>query len=110
MRKSSPREPDPDPNDRRPDEPEPSAEVEAEEPEPDEDLAEAEAEVEPEAEATPAARNALAVYQKEISRIPLLTREEELALAKRVAAGDAEAERRMVEANLRLVIKIARRY
>src|SRR5262245_50659852 len=105
MRKSSPREPDPDPNDRRRDEPEPSAEAEAEEPQPDGHLAEAEAE--PEAEAPPVARNALAVYQKEISRIPLLTREEELALAKRVAAGDAEAERRMVEANLRLVIKIA---
>jgi RNA polymerase primary sigma factor len=61
-------------------------------------------------EAGPAARNALAVYLGEVARIPLLSREEEVELAKRVAAGDADAERRMVEANLRLVIKVARRY
>jgi RNA polymerase sigma factor (sigma-70 family) len=59
---------------------------------------------------TPAGRDALAVYQAEIRRIPLLTREEEVALAKRVAAGDADAERRMLEGNLRLVFRIARRY
>jgi RNA polymerase primary sigma factor len=108
MKKSSPPETGPAPDDRPGDEPEDALEPEAEESEPDDDPVEAEAEAE--ADATPAARNALAVYQKEISRIPLLTREEELALAKRVAAGDADAERRMVEANLRLVIKIARRY
>lgn len=55
-------------------------------------------------------RPLLTVYLKEISRIPLLTREEELDLARRVAAGDKEAERRMVEANLRLVVKMAKRY
>jgi RNA polymerase primary sigma factor len=58
----------------------------------------------------PSGRDALAVYQAEIRRIPLLTREEEVELAKRVAAGDADAERRLVEGNLRLVFKIARRY
>jgi RNA polymerase primary sigma factor len=79
------------------------------------DLAAA-AEEEEEARAAPAedgarsARQALALYFREISRIPLLSREEELELARRVAAGDPEAERRMVEANLRLVVKIARRY
>jgi RNA polymerase primary sigma factor len=59
---------------------------------------------------TPAGRPALSVYLAEVARIPLLTREEELELAKRVAAGDREAERRMAEANLRLVVKVARRY
>jgi RNA polymerase primary sigma factor len=114
MRKSPPREPDPAPDDEPESPAEEAVSPETGEPEPD-DAVEAEddldgAEAEVELEATPAARNALAVYQREISRIPRLTREEELALAKRVAAGDADAERRMVEANLRLVIKIARRY
>jgi RNA polymerase primary sigma factor len=64
---------------------------------------------EPEEEA-PAARNALQLYLAEIARVPLLTREQEQELAKRVAAGDADAERRLAEANLRLVVKVARRY
>jgi len=55
-------------------------------------------------------RAALQVYLKEISRIPLLTPEEERDLALRAQAGDGEAEQRMVEANLRLVFKIARGY
>jgi RNA polymerase primary sigma factor len=62
------------------------------------------------AEESPAGRPALALYLAEVARIPRLTREEELELAKRVAAGDAEAERRMAEANLRLVVMVARRY
>jgi RNA polymerase sigma factor (sigma-70 family) len=52
----------------------------------------------------------LGVYLKEISRIPLLWREEEQALARRARAGDEAAKERMVEANLRLVVQIARRY
>lgn len=52
----------------------------------------------------------LSVYLQDISRIPLLTLEEERALALRVLNGDQEAERRMVEANLRLVVSIAKRY
>jgi RNA polymerase primary sigma factor len=52
----------------------------------------------------------LSGYLQEISRIPQLTPEEEQALARRVLAGDREAEQRMVEANLRLVLKISRRY
>ncbi len=52
----------------------------------------------------------LSGYLREVSRIPPLTPEEEQALARRVLAGDREAEQRMIEANLRLVFKIARRY
>lgn len=52
----------------------------------------------------------LGVYLSEIVRIPLLSREEEQALAARVRAGDERAKQRMVEANLRLVVQIARRY
>jgi RNA polymerase sigma factor (sigma-70 family) len=55
-------------------------------------------------------RALLALYVQEISRIKLLTPGEEQDLARRVEAGDAEAERRLVEANLRLVVRIARRY
>ena len=50
------------------------------------------------------------MYLKEIGKIKLLTPEEELELAKKMAAGDAEARRRMSEANLRLVVSIAKRY
>ncbi len=52
----------------------------------------------------------LAVYLRDISRIPLLTREEEGELARRVRQGDEAAKARMVESNLRLVVQIARRY
>jgi RNA polymerase primary sigma factor len=52
----------------------------------------------------------LGVYLAEISRIPLLSREEEQVLSARVRAGDTQAKQRMVEANLRLVVQIARRY
>jgi RNA polymerase primary sigma factor len=47
---------------------------------------------------------------KEIARIPLLGRDDEVALARRVRAGDAAAKARLTEANLRLVVQIARRY
>jgi len=49
-------------------------------------------------------------YLTEIGRHRLLTRAEEVALAKRVETGDADAKRRLVEANLRLVVAIAKRY
>jgi RNA polymerase sigma factor (sigma-70 family) len=55
-------------------------------------------------------RELIALYLQEISRVKLLTAEEEQELARRVQAGNVEAERRLVEANLRLVVKIARRY
>lgn len=50
------------------------------------------------------------MYLKEIGKIPLLTAEEEVALAKRMEAGDEEAKKRLAEANLRLVVSIAKRY
>ena len=52
----------------------------------------------------------LAVYFGEIARIPLLSREEELQLARRAAAGDESAKQGLIEANLRLVVQVARRY
>jgi RNA polymerase primary sigma factor len=52
----------------------------------------------------------LSAYLKAISKIPLLTRAEELDLARRVRRGDAAAKERMVLANLRLVVAIARKY
>jgi RNA polymerase primary sigma factor len=52
----------------------------------------------------------LELYLREISRHPLLTRTEEIELAKRIEAGDAGARERMVTANLRLVVAVARRY
>ena len=52
----------------------------------------------------------LAVYLREIGSIPLLTREEEMELARRVTAGDEHAKQRLIEANLRLVVQVARRY
>ena len=50
------------------------------------------------------------VYLKEIGRVPLLTPEEETALAMRIIEGDAAAKKRLSEANLRLVVSIAKRY
>ncbi|MGI6082197.1 MAG: RNA polymerase sigma factor RpoD [Limnochordia bacterium] len=50
------------------------------------------------------------MYLKEIGRVPLLTAEEEVALAKRIEQGDEEAKRALAEANLRLVVSIAKRY
>lgn len=50
------------------------------------------------------------MYLKEIGRVPFLTPEEEIELAKRREKGDEEAKRRLIEANLRLVVSIAKRY
>ncbi len=50
------------------------------------------------------------VYLKEIGRVPLLTADEEVELAQRMADGDMEAKQRLSEANLRLVVSIAKRY
>ena len=50
------------------------------------------------------------MYLKEIGRVPLLSAEEEIALAQRMEKGDEEAKRRLSEANLRLVVSIAKRY
>ncbi|MUG68999.1 RNA polymerase sigma factor RpoD [Paenibacillus sp. 7541] len=50
------------------------------------------------------------MYLKEIGRVPLLSADEEVELSKRIEQGDEDAKRRLAEANLRLVVSIARRY
>ena len=50
------------------------------------------------------------MYLKEIGKVPLLTPEEEIDLAKRMEMGDESAKKRLAEANLRLVVSIAKRY
>jgi RNA polymerase primary sigma factor len=50
------------------------------------------------------------MYLKEIGKVPLLTAEEEVALAKRIERHDMNAKRKLIEANLRLVVSIAKRY
>ena len=50
------------------------------------------------------------MYLKEIGKVPLLTADEEIELAKRMEEGDEEAKKRLSEANLRLVVSIAKRY
>lgn len=54
--------------------------------------------------------NPIRTYFDEISRVPLLTREDEVRLARRIEAGDKEAREELAEANLRLVVSIAKRY
>jgi RNA polymerase primary sigma factor len=54
--------------------------------------------------------NAVRQYLAEIGRFPLLTAEQELQIAQKVANGDHEAQQRLIEANLRLVVSIAKRY
>ena len=57
-----------------------------------------------------ASDDSVRLYLREIGKIPLLTAEEELALAKRVVAGEKRAKDKMAEANMRLVVSIAKRY
>ncbi|MGD9896161.1 MAG: RNA polymerase sigma factor RpoD/SigA [Candidatus Methylacidiphilaceae bacterium] len=54
--------------------------------------------------------SALKLYLREISQVPLLRREEEVELAHRIQKGDAAARQKMIQANLRLVVKIAHDY
>ena len=56
------------------------------------------------------ADDSVRLYLREIGKIPLLSSVDELALAKRVVAGDKEAKAEMAEANMRLVVSIAKRY
>jgi RNA polymerase primary sigma factor len=57
-----------------------------------------------------AAANPLALYLREIGRYRLLTRAEEVQLAKRIERGDPQAKERLINANLRLVVSVAKRY
>jgi RNA polymerase primary sigma factor len=67
----------------------------------------AEPEVEPEPEIT---TDALQLFLKDIGKVPLLTAAQEVELAKRIERGEHAAKQAMVEANLRLVVSIAKRY
>ncbi len=55
-------------------------------------------------------KDSLDAFLKAISKIPLLTREEEIELAKRAKAGDKEALKKLVESNLRFVVSVAKKY
>lgn len=54
--------------------------------------------------------DSIQMYLREIGKVPLLTGEEEISLAKRKDKGDKEAEKRLIEANLRLVVSIAKKF
>jgi RNA polymerase primary sigma factor len=54
--------------------------------------------------------DSIQMYLREIGKVPLLTTEEEIELAKRKEVGDKRAERRLIEANLRLVVSIAKKF
>ena len=54
--------------------------------------------------------DSIQMYLREIGKIPLLTAEEEISLAKRKERGDKEAEKKLIEANLRLVVSIAKKF
>jgi RNA polymerase primary sigma factor len=71
------------------------------------DADEAEPEIEPEPEIT---TDALQLFLKDIGKVPLLTAAQEVELAKRIERGEHAAKQAMVEANLRLVVSIAKRY
>jgi RNA polymerase primary sigma factor len=59
---------------------------------------------------TRADENVLSIYLKEINKIPLLTREQEENLARRVAAGESIAKDKLIRANLRFVVNVAKKY
>ena len=71
---------------------------------------EPEVEAEAEAEAREVSTDTLQLFLKDIGRVPLLTAAQEVELAKRIERGDHSAKQAMVEANLRLVVSIAKRY
>src|SRR5688572_29017789 len=56
------------------------------------------------------AEDAVRLYLRSIGRVPLLTREDEVRLAKRIEMNDMSAKNSLIEANLRLVVSIAKRY
>lgn len=62
------------------------------------------------AEASDVSQDSIQMYLREIGKIPLLSAEDEISLSKRKEVGDKEAERRLIEANLRLVVSIAKKF
>jgi RNA polymerase primary sigma factor len=70
----------------------------------------AEADDEPEPEAHEISTDSLQLFLKDIGRVPLLTAAQEVELSKRIERGDHRAKQQMVEANLRLVVSIAKNY
>ena len=78
----------------------------------EEEVLEDPADISPEALVSDSAKmdDPVRMYLKEIGKIPLLTQEQELAIAQRMAQGDEKARQEMTEANLRLVVSIAKRY
>ena len=62
------------------------------------------------ADPTPSEQDSLSLYLEEIGRIPLLSKEQEREMINRVRSGDQEAKRQFIEANLRLVVYVAKRY
>lgn len=81
-------------------------------PEADDEIEEAELEADPELSIPEGITidDPVRMYLKEIGKVPLLTAEEEIELAKRMEAGEEEPKKRLAEANLRLVVSIAKRY
>ena len=61
-------------------------------------------------EMSTATTDALQLFMNEVRRYPLLTKDEEIELAKRIEQGDAQAKERMINSNLRLVVSLARKY
>jgi RNA polymerase primary sigma factor len=76
----------------------------------DEEQIEAQEDVEEDLELLEEADDAVRIYLREIARAPLLTREQEIELAKRIEQGDVEALQQLVTSNLRLVVHVAKRY
>jgi RNA polymerase primary sigma factor len=72
--------------------------------------AEAEEELEPEKVISAASADSLQLFLKDIGKVDLLTAAQEVELAKRIERGDHRAKQEMIEANLRLVVSIAKRY
>jgi RNA polymerase primary sigma factor len=66
--------------------------------------------LEDEEEGKRSVENPIRTYFDDIARVPLLTKDEEVELAKRIEAGDEEAKKKLAEANLRLVVSIAKKY